>query len=552
MLGIGDKNEELKNNLVQIETGEGRSVTLGATALILALLGFDVYYACYSEYLSQRDYNGFLKIFDTLGITQNIRYGTFNKLCAEMINRNEEISQSVEQFISNGSNNIVSNSQRIERAKILLIDEVDVFFSQDFYGNVCTPSASLRDPTITSLTNFIWTQRKSKLNLNQVKATPEYVACSNRFPNREPLILEAVKSLIYDVISFESHNYIVKEDNIVYNVVYGYKTLFAYYCEHEKGKITKNSLEERINVNIKCDSFSRGTDFICYDKTVEKNGGTNVIQIFLSEEFSEEIQIKGRTARQGDYGSYSMVLLDSDLEKFLIQREDIEDVKKGKRMSDGRASVPNSTKTYNTVYELLHDKRNALFTTQYENNTKFVQQAKDSYEATQEFLKRFNTANANYVKEFLVKKNKGANIVSSQSQTICLMDATVSMTHLLHNCKNTVGTMFEGTTEILRDNNISEDSFQIQYVVYRNYNSVQDKIFQFSPWETRADNLRAFMNTINVEGGWGNEAVEIGLCHANKENQRENITQIILIGDAHPNTKAEVKQKRSNGFGEAY
>ncbi|CAF4595772.1 unnamed protein product, partial [Rotaria sp. Silwood2] len=65
---LSDKNEELKNNLVQIETGEGKSVTLGATALILALLGFDV--------------------FDTLGVTQNIRYGTFNKLCAEMINRN--------------------------------------------------------------------------------------------------------------------------------------------------------------------------------------------------------------------------------------------------------------------------------------------------------------------------------------------------------------------------------------------------------------------------------------------------------------------------------
>ncbi|CAF4625464.1 unnamed protein product [Rotaria sp. Silwood2] len=192
--------------------------------------------------------------------------------------------------------------------------------------------------------------------------------------------------------------------------------------------------------------FSRATDFICYDKTVEENGGTNVIQTFLSEEFSEEIQIKGRTARLGDYGSYSMVLLDSDLEKFLIQREDIEDVKKGTRMLDGRASVPNSTKNYNTVYELLHDKRNALFITQYENNTTFVQQAKDSHETTQEFLKRFNTANVNYVKEFLVKKNKEANIVSSQSRTICLMDATVSMTHLLHNYKNTVGTMFERTT----------------------------------------------------------------------------------------------------------
>ena len=49
--------------------------------------------------------------------------------------------------------------------------------------------------------------------------------------------------------------------------------------------------------------FGRGTDFICYDESVVTNGGTHVIQTFLSEETSEEVQIKGRTARQGDFGS---------------------------------------------------------------------------------------------------------------------------------------------------------------------------------------------------------------------------------------------------------
>ncbi|CAF4456988.1 unnamed protein product [Rotaria sp. Silwood2] len=171
MLGIGDKKEELTNNLVQIGTGEGKSVTLGPTATILALLGFDVRCACYSEYLSQRDYKGFLPVFESLGVVQYIRYGTFNKLCEDMINRNGNIRQMVEEFILNGSSSAAQSGQRIERAKILLIDEVDIFFSRDFYGNVYTPSASLRDPTITSLISYIWTQRKSNLNLNQIKAT---------------------------------------------------------------------------------------------------------------------------------------------------------------------------------------------------------------------------------------------------------------------------------------------------------------------------------------------------------------------------------------------
>jgi len=46
------------------------------------------------------------------------------------------------------------------------------------------------------------------------------------------LIDETIKDMIADVQSFQSHDYVVKndkigyieQDNIVYNVVYGYKT----------------------------------------------------------------------------------------------------------------------------------------------------------------------------------------------------------------------------------------------------------------------------------------------------------------------------------------
>jgi preprotein translocase subunit SecA len=46
-------------------------------------------------------------------------------------------------------------------------------------------------------------------------------------------------------------------------------------------------------------AFSRGTDFIILDEIVKSNGGTCTIQTFVSESASEEIQIKGRSARQG-------------------------------------------------------------------------------------------------------------------------------------------------------------------------------------------------------------------------------------------------------------
>ncbi|CAF4843653.1 unnamed protein product, partial [Rotaria sp. Silwood2] len=48
----------------------------------------------------------------------------------------------------------------------------------------------------------------------------------------------------------------LEQGNIVYNVVYGYKTLFAYFCEHEKSSISKESLEKNTSIKIKCGSFS--------------------------------------------------------------------------------------------------------------------------------------------------------------------------------------------------------------------------------------------------------------------------------------------------------
>jgi preprotein translocase subunit SecA len=54
--------------------------------------------------------------------------------------------------------------------------------------------------------------------------------------------------------------------------------------------------------------YGRGTDFICNDKIVEKEGGVHVILTFYPEDYSELIQIMGRTARQTNEGSFVMVI----------------------------------------------------------------------------------------------------------------------------------------------------------------------------------------------------------------------------------------------------
>jgi len=83
-------------------------------------------------------------------------------------------------------------------------------------------------------------------------------------------------------------------------------------------------------VTIASAVFGRGLDFVCHyepGSTMEKMG-VKVIQTFLSESITEEIQIKGRTARQGQCGSYELVLCTPHLATFGITELQITEQRK--------------------------------------------------------------------------------------------------------------------------------------------------------------------------------------------------------------------------------
>ena len=81
--------------------------------------------------------------------------------------------------------------------------------------------------------------------------------------------------------------------------------------------------------------FGRGTDFKCHDKRMLQAGGVHVIQAFISVDLSEEIQIKGRCARQGADGSFSMVINAETLRNDLqMTAEDIEEIRDSGRIWD--------------------------------------------------------------------------------------------------------------------------------------------------------------------------------------------------------------------------
>ena len=48
--------------------------------------------------------------------------------------------------------------------------------------------------------------------------------------------------------------------------------------------------------------YGRGTDFVCRDQGLVKNGGVHIIVTFEPEDESEYKQLMGRTCRQDDPG----------------------------------------------------------------------------------------------------------------------------------------------------------------------------------------------------------------------------------------------------------
>ncbi|GMI10322.1 hypothetical protein TrLO_g9861 [Triparma laevis f. longispina] len=103
LLGIGVGSSKgagkfLQNQFVQILTGEGKSVTLAAVSTVLALCGYTVDCACYSEYLSSRDHKEFKFLFEAFHVLKRVTYGTFGNLCEKFINAKGQIRDVVSNY----------------------------------------------------------------------------------------------------------------------------------------------------------------------------------------------------------------------------------------------------------------------------------------------------------------------------------------------------------------------------------------------------------------------------------------------------------------------
>mmetsp|Transcript_82857 Transcript_82857/g.192526 ORF Transcript_82857/g.192526 Transcript_82857/m.192526 type:complete len:317 (-) Transcript_82857:52-1002(-) len=146
---------------------------------------------------------------------------------------------------------------------VLIIDEVDVFFGENFYGRVFHPCRILTEAECVGLVEYVWQHRGENLTLESVLRRAEVAAVRRVFKGLNPSggvdLMEAiVTKMLRDAQDFPmnkatSHDFRVGRDAcgkqrvgyldektgvVNYNHFIGYKTAFAYAHSVDTKSIT--------------------------------------------------------------------------------------------------------------------------------------------------------------------------------------------------------------------------------------------------------------------------------------------------------------------------
>ena len=195
-------------------------------------------------------------------------------------------------------------------------------------------------------------------------------------------------------------------------------------------------------------------------------------------------------------------------------------------------------------YNVIHAARNAFFLRQYPETVKFVGRIRDDHRDAATMLAALrNGDNPKLVHDYLLRSNTCRGAIDQPGcRTLVLLDATGSMADLISLAKQTVGEMFKRAFAVLGP---KAAGVSMQLGVYRNFNAPDDLRLETTDWESSSEPLFNFLKNVVASYGWGREAVELGVYHAVQQHLVEPISQVIIIGDAPPNTRAESDLKRA-------
>lgn len=173
-------------------------------------------------------------MFILLNVADKIKYGIFNKHCEEVLNpkSGQTFRDTVrEMIIKKEEPELVSRitgilkqifhfkSNNTAEKKVLVIDEIDVFFDERFYGELYSPSISFESKNIKDLIKLVWREVKKTKNVssNSIIQTNEFKAIISEYPQLQKFFQNQVNGMISAAID-PSHSYYIQNNRIVYKV----------------------------------------------------------------------------------------------------------------------------------------------------------------------------------------------------------------------------------------------------------------------------------------------------------------------------------------------
>jgi hypothetical protein len=209
----------LLRHLLQINTGEGKSLVVAVTAAVFALCGIHADCTCYSSYLSKRDFYQFEPLFCALKVRKFIKYATLTQLCNDNLRKEIDIRKVTQQLLQKNSDAGSFPVTRGSRPRVLLVDEVDVFCSEHFYGAMYQPCQLLRSATITQLFERMWSLHKQGLLSTEESKTAflktdEVTRLYSEMP--QPFVKAALQVAMGCLGMIAFHDYRVVDGKIAY------------------------------------------------------------------------------------------------------------------------------------------------------------------------------------------------------------------------------------------------------------------------------------------------------------------------------------------------
>jgi hypothetical protein len=320
---LADSLKYLKNHLAQIPTGEGKSIVMAVVAMVLASVGYDVDCACYSQYLTQRDFKLFESMFRAFNLHDNIAYATFNEFIERWIHAEfgKDLRDQVDRLIRGIRGSQLPNGMNSseERQKILFMDELDIFFSKDFSGSTYSISHVFASEEIFHLIRFIWKEyeKNCTLTLDSIKENPlsGYEAILLKLANGADTLLDhAIKGMLEDVEIYRDKKgdfvlnsetgqigYKPPHDHVIqYNVVRRYQTMFAYM------DLVKVHLYKKIGLLIKSGEFSYAEMLKRYKYVLGLTGTLSTLDSATKLQLESLLEVSQFTYMPSVYGDNSL------------------------------------------------------------------------------------------------------------------------------------------------------------------------------------------------------------------------------------------------------